>query len=158
VWTLPSDSGSFGGSAALLTDMWAEVLGVDVRVEGIDWESFYEEVDAGRYGQILEDGWCADYPDPEDFLDLLFHSGSSLNHANYSNPEFDDLVESAQTEPDVQRRMQLYQQAEQLLLSDSPAIFLTHPGPSYAVWKPYVYGYVPSPIGVPQHYRMWVER
>ena len=158
MWTLPSDSGSFGGSAALLTDMWAEVLGVDVRVEGIDWESFYEEVDAGRYGQILEDGWCADYPDPEDFRDLLFHSGSSLNHANYSNPEFDDLVESAQTEPDVQRRMQLYQQAEQLLLSDSPAIFLTHPGPSYAVWKPYVYGYIPSPIGVPQHYRMWVER
>jgi oligopeptide transport system substrate-binding protein len=158
VWTLPSASGSIGGSAALLTDMWAEVLGVDVLVEGVDWESYYDEIDAGRYGQILEDGWCADYPDPENFLDLLFHSQSDLNHAHYSNPGYDERVERARTESDVDKRLRLYQEAEQLLLTDSPAIFLTHPGPSYSVWKSDVHGLIPSPIGVPQHYRMWVER
>lgn len=142
----------------MLVDMWEEVLGVRVTVEGVDWESYYSRIDSGQYGQILEEGWCADYPDPENFLDLLFHSRSSQNRAHYTNPAFDDLVERARTEPDPAVRLSLYQEAEQILLDNAPLVALSHNGPSYSVWKLFVYGYVPSPIGVAQHQRMWIQR
>ena len=52
----------------------------------------------------------------------------------------------------------LYNQAEQLLLDDAPALFITHSGPHYEVWKPYVRGFTPGPIGVPQHHLLWIQK
>ena len=158
VWTLPTSGGSYSPAAAFLVDTWEEILGVTITVEGIDWDSYHDQIDAGIYGQLLKEGWCADYPDPENFLDVLFHSGSAQNHAYYNNPDYDALVEQARVESDIERRLMLYQEAEQLLLDDAPALFLNHSRPRYGVWKPYVKGYIPSPIGVPQHVAMWIER
>ncbi len=156
-WTLRSSGGRYSSAAALLVDMWEAALGVRVLVEGLDRDSYYEQVDAGNFGQLLLSGWCADYPDPENFIDLIFHSESAQNDGQYISSEFDRLVEAARTEEDVSERLALYEQAELLLLDDAPAIFLTHSGPSYGVWKPRVQGYVPSPIGVPQHQFMWID-
>lgn len=157
VWTLPTSGGQASPEAALLADMWQEALGVQVTLEGVDWRDYYRQLDAGQYGQILMEGWCADYPDPENFLDVLFHSGSAQNHAHYANPAFDRLVEAARTEADVTRRLNLYAQADQVLLDDAPAIILSYPGPAFSVWKPYVLGYLAAPIGVPQHQAMWLQ-
>jgi oligopeptide transport system substrate-binding protein len=157
VWTVPTSGGQASPEAALLTDMWKEVLGVTVTLEGVDWRDYYHQLDAGQYGQILLEGWCADYPDPENFLDVLFHSGSAQNHAHFTNPAFDRLVEAARTEADVTQRLSLYAQADQLLLDEAPAIVLSYPGPAFSVWKPYILGYQPAPIGVPQHQAMWIQ-
>lgn len=156
-WTLRSSGGRYSSAAALLVDMWEAALGVRVSVEGLDRESYYEQVDAGNFGHLLLSGWCADYPDPENFIDLIFHSESAQNDGQYNSAEFDRLVEAARTEGDVAERLALYEQAELLLLDDAPAIFLTHSGPGYGVWKPRVQGYIPSPIGVPQHQFMWID-
>lgn len=158
VWTLPSSGGRTSPAAAMLIDMWEATLGIEVEIEGVDWENYTDQVDAGNYGHLLFEGWCADYVDPENFLDVLFHSGSAQNHAYYKNAAFDALVESAQTEGDVVKRLELYRRAEQLLLDDAPALFLTHSSPSYLVWKPYVHGYQPTPIDVPQNHTLWIER
>jgi ABC-type transport system substrate-binding protein len=158
VWTLPTSGGYASPAASLLVDMWREVLGVDVTLEGVDWSDYDRRIDRGDYGQILFEGWCADYPDPQNFLDVLFHSGSAQNHAGYSSGTFDRLVEDARTEPGAGRRLDLYRSAEQVLLKDAPAVFLDYSGPSYTVWKPRVHGYAPAPIGVPQHQWMWVDR
>jgi oligopeptide transport system substrate-binding protein len=158
IWTLPTSAGHYSPAAAFLVDTWEEVLGVTVLVEGIDWESYNDQIDAGRYGQLLQEGWCADYPDPENFLDVLFHSDSDQNHAYYENPTFDVIIETARSEPDIERRLELYREAEQMLLDDAPILVLHHSAPSYGVWKPYVKGHIPSPIGVPQHASMWIER
>jgi ABC-type transport system substrate-binding protein len=158
IWTLGSSSGRYSGAAALLVDMWEEHLEVQVRVEGIDWESYFDRIDRGDYGHLLFEGWCADYPDPENFLDLLFRSDSAQNHAHFNDAHFDSLVERARTEPDVESRLALYRQAEQYLLDQAPALFLSHSAANYGVWKPYVHGYIPSPIGVPQHAYLWIER
>jgi ABC-type oligopeptide transport system substrate-binding subunit len=40
-------------------------------------------------------GWVADYPDPENFLDILFHTGSSGNYGGFSSRELDTLLERA---------------------------------------------------------------
>ncbi len=158
VWTLGSSSGYYSSAAAFLVDTWKDVLGVDIQVEGIDWLSYYDQVDAGNYGHLLLEGWCADYPDPENFLDVLFHSASPQNHAYYNDPEYDDLIEAARTEKSLEHRLELYRQAEQYLLDAAPVLVLSHSSPYYGVWKPYVFGYVPTPIDVPQNHMIWIER
>jgi len=158
IWTLPTSAGHYSAAAAFLVDTWEEVLGVAILVEGIDWESYNDQIDAGLYGQLLNEGWCADYPDPENFFDVLFHSSSAQNHAYYENPTFDVIIETARSEPNIERRLELYREAEQMLLDDAPILVLHHSAPSYGVWKPYIKGYIPSPIGVPQHASMWMER
>jgi ABC-type transport system substrate-binding protein len=158
IWTLASSSGYYSSDAAFLVDTWKEVLDIDIQVEGVDWQSYYDQIDAGIYDHLLMEGWCADYPDPENFLDLLFHSESSHNRAYYNDPEFDELIEAARTERDIELRLELYGQAEQLLLDSAPVLILSHSSPSYGVWKTYVHGYVSSPIGVPMKHLMWIER
>ncbi len=156
-WTLPTSGGRYSPGAAFLVDAWEQNLGVSIQVEGIDWESYYQKIDRGEYGHLLFEGWCADYPDPENFLDLLFHSGSSQNHAYYNNPEYDRLIEAARSEPDFQERLSLYNAAEQILIDDAPGVFLNHSAPQYLIVKPHIRGFVPTPINVPQHANLWLE-
>ena len=93
-------------------------------------------------------GWCADYPDPENFADVLFHSGAQQNLGKYSNPELDALLEAARVERDVDRRIEMYQQAERMIVEDAAGIFLDH-GLSFVLVKPHIQGYVLTPIAVP---------
>lgn len=157
-WTIASNSGLHSGAVAFLVDSWRDALGVTVLVEGIDPDSYYDRLEAGQFGHLLFEGWCADYPDPENFLDVLYHSASALNRGGYASTEYDVLVEDARTETDPARRLALYDLAEQLLINDAPALFLSHAGPTTLVWKPYVTGYRPAPIGVPQHPDLRIER
>lgn len=145
-------------SAAVLVQMWQEALDVSVRVEQIDSRSFYDQVYAGNHGQMLLTGWCADYPDPENFADVLFHSGSRQNFGGYGNPEVDELLERARVEPEVARRLALYREIEQRLIDDAAAIFLEHAEAYYTVVKPHVQGYVSTPIGIAQHMNLWIAR
>jgi ABC-type oligopeptide transport system substrate-binding subunit len=121
---------------------------VDITVENLEPNFYLDELYSGNHGQIFSSGWCADYPDPENFADVLFHTGSEQNLAQYSNPDLDKLLEQARTEPDVNKRMQMYQQAEQMIVDDAPVLFTTH-GLSYVLVKPYVKGYVLTPIAIP---------
>ena len=47
-------------------------------------------------------GWIADYPDPQNFLDIKFHSDSRNNETGYSNPEVDELLDQARARADEQ--------------------------------------------------------
>jgi oligopeptide transport system substrate-binding protein len=133
---------------AAMSAMWKKYLGVTIRVENLQPEKFWDEVGAGRRGQMWIGGWCADYPDPENFADVLFHTGSDFNEGGYSNPELDALLEAARTEPDTGKRIALYQQAEDIIIRDAPVLFTVHPL-SYDLVKPYILGYVLTPIDIP---------
>ncbi len=133
---------------AAMAAMWKKYLGVTIRVENLQPEKFYDEVGAGRRGQMWSGGWCADYPDPENFADVLFHTGSDFNDGGYSNQELDALLEAARTEPDTQKRIALYQQAEDIIIRDAPVLFTAH-SLSYVLVKPYIQGYVNTPITIP---------
>lgn len=124
------------GTGEMLAEMYKEVLGVDIEVEVVDWGVFLSGLDAQEY-QMFSLGWIGDYPDPQNFVDLLFHSESAYNHGAYNNPELDALVEEARTEQDHERRLALYREAEALLVQDAAWIPLYHSGGYYLV-KPYV--------------------
>ncbi|MFZ5920112.1 MAG: peptide ABC transporter substrate-binding protein [Chloroflexota bacterium] len=143
------------GTAALIA-MWEQYLGVTITVENIEPNIYIEELYAGHHGQMFATGWCADYPDPENFADVLFHTGSEQNNGGYSNPELDAILEQARVEQDVTKRIALYQQAEQIIVQDAPVLFTVH-GLSYVLVKPYVKGYVLTPIDIPLERYMWIE-
>lgn len=141
---------------AALVQMWQQNLGITITVENIEPNYYLESIYSGNHGQIFDGGWCADYPDPENFADVLFHTGSLQNNGGYSNPALDALLEQARTERDVTQRIALYQQAEQMIVNDAPVLFTVH-SLSYQLVKPYVKGYVFTPIDIPIERYMWLE-
>jgi oligopeptide transport system substrate-binding protein len=85
-------------------------------------------------------GWCADYPDPQDWLTLVFKTGgSAAGRLSWSNKEFDDLVTKADIEPDATKRAELYSQAQKLLIEEAPVAFTSNDVIPYLI-KPYVKG------------------
>ncbi len=132
-------SGYMGPVPQAVLAMLEENLGLEFLVEEADWGDFLVDLNRREYALYIS-GWIADYPDAENFIDLLFHSASSQNHIGYANPEVDALLEQARTEPDEAERAALYQQAELLILADAPWVPLTH-GISYILVKPWVQGY-----------------
>ena len=141
--------GTLSNDLAFLLEGWRQHLGVEVQVRQLTSQAYYyrlsEELD-----NLYDTGWVADYPDPENFLDLLFHSVASLenNPGRYSNGQVDRLLVEARAEENVERRMGLYREAEQLLVDDTAAIPLYHDR-EYMLIRPYVQGYVYSPLGIP---------
>ena len=99
-------------------EQWRTELGVEVQIQQTDFATFLADQDQGRL-QMFNAGWIMDYPDPEDILDLKFHSESSLNDVNYSNPEVDSILEEARVEQNPEARMQLYQQSEEIIVEEA---------------------------------------
>lgn len=145
-----------GGDVAAMADMWQKNLGVKITVENIEPDYYYDQIYSGNHGQLISNGWCADYPDPENFADVLFHSGSLQNSGGYSNPQLDTLLEQSRVEQDTTRRIGMYQQAEQMIVDDAAVLFTTH-SLSYQLVKPYVKGYVFTPIDIPIERYMWLD-
>ena len=154
--------GSAGGGATVgpyieaLQAMWRENLGVDVEIAQADLASYFSDLDKGRY-QMRVDGWIMDYPDPEDLLDILFHSKSRYNQSRYSNPEYDAIIERARTERNESARLKLYQDAEKILLTDLPWIPLNF-GKTHLVVSEHIKGYKPFPIVIPFLQNVTIER
>jgi oligopeptide transport system substrate-binding protein len=128
-----------------IVHQWRENLGVEVRVRQLEPERFLYHLKEEK-DEMFYIGWVADYPHPQDFLDILFHSGADNNYGEYSNPEVDALLERAGVEQDSTLSMELYQQAEQLLVEDAACLPLCF-GQNYVLIKPYVTGYRLNPLG-----------
>ena len=136
---------------------WETYLGAEVEAVSVfDFADWLMRSDNGEFG-VFGSGWCADYPDPQNFLDILFHTDGGENGFAYSNPQVDALLEEAATERNATRRISLYRQAEQLILDDWVIIPLWH-SRDYQLVRPYVKGYEVTPIGVPQYQNVRIER
>jgi len=139
---------SSGASVAAMAQMWQQNLGVTITIENLEPDKYYDLLYSGNHGQLFSGGWCADYPDPENFADVLFHSGSQQNTGKYSNPVLDATLDQARLERNVTKRIQLYQQAEQMIIQEAPAIFIMH-DVSYELVRSNVKGFVLTPITIP---------
>jgi len=102
---------------------WNTVLGLNIKVE-TDGDVFFANLVPNGSYQMFNVGWAADYPDPQDFLTLQFACDSSLNAETYCNPTLDALMKKADVEQDPQKRMEDYNNAEQVVIND-------------AIWIPY---------------------
>jgi len=150
-----SGYGDVGGFVTAVVSLWQESLGVTIEPVMHDPYLYLDELYAGNVGNFFAFGWCADYPDPENFLDTLFHSRSRQNIGGFANSQLDAGLERARVEPDVAARLALYAALEEQLLDQAPAILVSH-SLSAVLVKPYLHGYVHTPIGVAQWHQ--VER
>jgi ABC-type oligopeptide transport system substrate-binding subunit len=137
--------------------MWEEYLGVEVEAISLpETQDFLDRLDAKEL-PLWTSGWCADYPDPQNFLEVLFHSDSDENHFGYAVPEVDALLDRAAVEADPETRMSMYQQIERRILDDWVAVPLWH-SRAHVLVRPYVKGYELTPIGVPILQDVSIER
>lgn len=130
-----------------LIDMWRKHLGVQVAVRQIDPESYAYTLRRDK-DQLFDIGWLADYPDPHNFLDILFHGESGDNIGDYNNPQINARLEAARQEMDPEARLQIYREVEQMLIDDAACLPLYF-SRNYTLVKPYVKGFDGTPLLMP---------
>ncbi|MEE4175145.1 MAG: peptide ABC transporter substrate-binding protein [Xanthomonadales bacterium] len=131
--------------AVAVAAMWKQVLGVSTELLHEEWKVFVNNRRQGLLTQAFRGGWIADYADPVSFLDL-FRGGEALNNTFYADEAYDRLLDQAAGYSGGQR-LELLQQAETLLLRDTPVIPLYYYVSRHLV-DPRVRGYVDNPRDV----------
>ena len=150
VITVPGTGGTIGLDLEVVIEMWRQVLGVEVEIQQVEWATYLEDLNDAKFQAYAGLGWQADYPDPQDFLDILFHTDSALNHGAYSNPELDTILERARTQQDPLERISEYRRAEEMIVEDGAWVPLWYTGERHLLLKPHVDGYRVTPMIVPK--------
>ena len=102
-----------------------------MQIRNTDYNRFQDKMLKGT-AQIFQWGWNADYPDPENFLFLLYGKNAKFrkngeNAANYSNPEYDRLFDRMKNMPDGAERQAIIDRMVEILRHDAPWAFGYHP-------------------------------
>lgn len=103
-----------------IQDMWKKNLGIQCELKNQEWASYLESMSKLDY-DISRSSWVGDYVDPNTFLDC-FISGGGNNRTGWSNAEYDALITAAGKETDPTSRMEIFQQAEKILVRDEVPI------------------------------------
>ncbi|MCU9968353.1 peptide ABC transporter substrate-binding protein [Mobiluncus mulieris] len=98
-------------------------LGIDAKGKPYaDWKSLRDDVQSRKITAAFRTGWQADYPSPYNFLQPLYGTKASSNDGDYSNPKFDELLDKALNTSDQAEANKIYDQAQEILFEDLPAI------------------------------------
>ena len=135
--------------AQALQQQFADV-GVRLELKPVSFATLIDVMGRRKAAAFGIFGWSQDYPDPNNFLDVLLNGNRIVesacnNAAFYSNPKVNDLLERAARETDRAARLALYHQAEQTIVDDAPWVFLYHPI-TYALRQPWVQGFAIHPV------------
>ena len=117
-------------------------IGVKVNLHNVDWGVHLDTTERGEV-PFFRMGWVVDYPDPDNFLFVLLHSkniGPQGNYSRFNNPKFDALAEGARFEGDPEKRRNLYQLAEKIVVDEAPWLFIYH-YTDHTLLKDFVRGY-----------------
>jgi ABC-type transport system substrate-binding protein len=132
-------------------------VGVHVVLKPVAWPPLLEAMRQPHTTELFLSGWEADFPDPENFLDVLFSKKQwgANNDTFYYNPQLDALVDQAAPIADRKRRYQLYQDAEKIIVGEAPWVFLYNPV-SYVIRQPWVHDYVLNPMRPTRLEKVWL--
>jgi len=116
-----ADAGDAQISCEAIQQSLKQNLGITVTVRPMEWGTLLDARNKNKL-QIYFGSWYADYLDPQNFLSFLFCSDSKLNHDGYKNEEFDSLCKEADSISDEQKRISLYNRAEDIAVLDGARI------------------------------------
>lgn len=106
--------------AEVVQQIWKENLNIDISLLNMEWKTYLAQKKSHQYS-IARAAWIGDYEDPSTFLDM-FITGGGNNDANWSDEQYDKLLKEAATEMDQEKRYELFQQAEKILMDEVPII------------------------------------
>jgi oligopeptide transport system substrate-binding protein len=129
--------------AQAIQAMWAEAFPkAKITIETQEWAVYLKTLLPTSPDEekpaIYRMGWCADYPDANNWLNEVFNPKSSQNYAKYDNPKFTELVEKAAVEPDPEVRKKLYDEAEHVFIDEDMGIAPIYYYTRLAETKPYL--------------------
>jgi ABC-type oligopeptide transport system substrate-binding subunit len=122
-----------------LQAQWLETLGIEITWQEIPWVRFPDRM-SGDLPHLWMVGYWADYPDPDDYLRVMWWLPPDWQHNVYGQ-----LVEDARRAMDQEERMKLYQQADQILVEEAPLLSLCY-ARFHMLVKPWVRRYLTSPL------------
>jgi oligopeptide transport system substrate-binding protein len=105
-----------------LQAQWKENLGVNIKWKMMERQAFLARLDE-QVPHLFILGWRADYPDPDNFLRARI---GDFQRQQWRNDEYDRLVKQAQRSLDQEERMNLYEEAEQILVEEAPIMPIFH--------------------------------
>jgi oligopeptide transport system substrate-binding protein len=137
-----------------LAAKYKESLGVDMTLNPVEPTTYTALTkDVATAPQMFILGWCADYPDPQNWLSVYWMTGAFGERIGFSNAELDALMKEADATLDEEERMTLYDDAQKMLVGLAPGAMFWNNVNSYLV-KPWVKGvkYTPMDAGFPGSY------
>jgi oligopeptide transport system substrate-binding protein len=144
-YTWRNDTTDRRASSAALQAMWA-AAGIDVKLKGLlraDWLKIIVDNTplTKTHTDMVYNDWSADYIDAQDYMYVLFHSGQPQDASGWDNPTYDKVVDKADSSLSPQQRVQLYTEAQTLLINQASVIPLDNVGNNDLV-KSNVHGFV----------------
>ena len=133
-------------------------LGIPSELAPGDTETYFSQMREGK-GQFLRNGWVWDYVSYDNGMYSLYHSKAigGDNLAQYSNPDFDKLVDQARAATDPAQANELYTQAEQLILTDVVVVPLTWYAGQVA-YSEQLKNVIQSPLDFFAYDEMWLQQ
>jgi ABC-type transport system substrate-binding protein len=149
LWYAPVPEAWYGKAAQSIKQDLSK-LNIRVNLKPVTYAEL--KTAAGKRGNIKMAmmGWLQDFPDPSNFLDVLFNghkitAEASNNRAFYNNPQVNKLLDAGAREVNWDKRLRLYQQAEKIIVRDAPWIFLHHTD-RFVIHQPWVHGFTVHPM------------
>jgi len=154
------DQPVFGRMAAGIQQDLKQV-GIDVGLRPANFTAFDYEATTRHQTPFGLWGWFQDYPDPSDFLDVLFNgryiTDTDCNNTTfYNNPIVNSLLDQATASLNEDERTRLFQQAESRIMQDAPWVPLIHEV-FPMLYNPRVHGTQPHPVWLWRYEWMWLD-
>lgn len=111
-----NDADAAKKQAEVCQEMWKNALGINVEINQITYAEVLKRHETGDY-EIAWGGWGSDYDDPYSYLEL-FKSDSPYNYSRFKNDKVDELLTASQSETDVQKRMDMLHEVEQIVIDE----------------------------------------
>jgi len=106
--------------AEAIQQMWKKNLNINITLQNQEWKVYLDRQREMDY-QISRAGWTGDYPDPNTFLDM-WTSWSQQNQTGWARDDYDALIRKAAVTQDPEARLELFQQAEEILMDEVPIL------------------------------------
>ena len=128
--------------AEFVQAQWKTHLNINIELESQEWKVFLSRLKTDP-PQIFRLGWGADFPDPENFMNL-FVSTSGNNHLHWSDARYDGLVAEGAKERDPIKRKKIYDKAQKILTETEAVIVPLFVAVQNMMIKPHVKGLLPN--------------
>ena len=124
------DSATSIAEASFYQEQWRQVLGIEVAVNSMITKQGSQNRKTGNYVMSIT-GWGPDYNDPNTFLDMWVTDGGN-NQTGFSNERYDELIDLASKETDLEKRESYFIECEQIIADQLPIGPSFWRAPSYA--------------------------